>query len=356
MSTASSSAGEWFTRLEPALPPHPSPPPQGGRENSSPSPLVGEGWGGGCRPDDPRLGEVVTFWQRGTPELRIGQPVLVGFPQDEGVRRNRGRTGAAQAPATIRQWLYRLTPWDVVHDADLAALEVLDLGDVTCSSDLEESQQALAEVIAAILTAGGVPIVLGGGHETAYGHYLGYVRAGRPTAIINFDAHLDVRPLIEGRGHSGSPFRQALEHPSQPLHQDCYVVLGAQPQAVSREHLHYVQSKGGVVHWAEKTGGRLEAICRDEFHRLAVKQGSVYVTLDSDVVSQADVPGVSAPNPLGLPGQAVVACAAAAGACPAVSSFDLVEINPSFDRDSQSARWAAAVVWHFLSGLSRRRD
>jgi formiminoglutamase len=333
MSNASSNAAAWFTRLEPKSPPD----------------LV-------RRPDDPRLGECVTFWQEGMPELWAGRPVLIGFPQDEGVRRNRGRTGAADAPAAIRHRLYRLTPWDAVHDADLAALDMLDLGDVRCGSGLEESQQALAEVIAAILTAGAVPIVLGGGHETAYGHYLGYVHASRPAAIVNFDAHLDVRPLIDGCGHSGSPFRQALEHPNQPLRGDRYVVLGAQPLAVAREHLHYVQSQGGVVHWAEEVRDQSESILREECQRLESDIGSVYVTLDCDVVNQADVPGVSAPNPLGLPGPAVVVCAAAAGECPAVSSFDLVEINPSFDRDGQSARWAAAVVWHFLSGLSRRRE
>jgi formiminoglutamase len=238
----------------------------------------------------------------------------------------------------------------------LAALDLLDLGNVCCGGELEQTQEALAEVMAAILSAGAVPIVLGGGHETAYGHYLGYVRAGRQTAIINVDAHLDVRPLIDGRGHSGSPFRQALEHPIQPLPDEFYVVLGAQPQAVSREHLHYVRSKGGIVHWAEETQNQVEAVFRAECQRLAGDNGSVYMTLDSDVVCQADVPGVSAPNPLGLPGQAVAACAAAAGMCLAVTSFDLVEINPSLDRDGQSARWAAVVIWHFLSGLSRRGE
>src|ERR687884_322191 len=49
--------------------------------------------------------------------------------------------------------------------------------------------------------------VLVGGHETAYGHYLGYVRAGRPVGIINLDAHLDLRPVEGGRGNSGTPFR-----------------------------------------------------------------------------------------------------------------------------------------------------
>jgi formiminoglutamase len=256
----------------------------------------------------------------------------------------------------IRHWLYRLTPWDAAHESDLAALDLLDLGNLHIAGNLEETQQALAEVIAAILTANAVPIVLGGGHETAYGHYLGYVRAGREAAIINLDAHLDVRPLIDGCGHSGSPFRQALEHPRQPLRGDRYVVLGAQPQTVSREHQDYVRSKGGVIHWAEECGNRLEAIFRAECERLAANNGSVYATFDSDVVSQADVPGVSAPNPLGLSGRVAASCAAAAGACAAVSSFDLVEINPSVDRDGQSARWAAVAVWHFLSGSSRRRE
>ncbi len=333
MSNASSNGGAWYTRLDPVLPPETV-----------------------HRRDDPRLGERITFWRQGAPELRAGRPVVVGFPQDEGVRRNGGRTGAADAPTAIRHWLYRLTPWDAVHGADLAALDLLDLGDVRCGSDLEESQKTLADVIAAILTAGAVPIVLGGGHETAYGHYLGYVQAGRPIAIVNLDAHLDVRPLIEGRGHSGSPFRQALDHPTQPLRGDHYIVLGAQPQSVSREHLLYMQSKGGVIHWAEQLCDSVDATFRRECQRLAQGNGSVYVTLDSDVVCQADVPGVSAPNPLGLTGQSILPCAEAAGLNQDVSSFDLVEINPSFDRDGQSARWGAAVLWHFLSGLARRRD
>jgi len=272
------------------------------------------------------------------------------------VRRNQGRPGAAAAPAAIRPWLYRLTPWDATCGADLAALGLFDLGNVRIDGDLEASQQALADVIAVILTAGAVPIVLGGGHETAYGHYLGYVRAGREVAIINLDAHLDVRPLVDGLGHSGSPFRQALEHPTQPLRGDRYVCLGAQPFAVSREHQAYVQDRGGVIRWGSRSSLHyvLNAIFRHECKRLSAAGCPVYVTLDSDFVCQADVPGVSAPNPLGLSGRVVAACAAAAGECAAVSSFDLVEINPSLDRDGQSARWAALTLWHFLRGLTRR--
>ena len=73
-----------------------------------------------------------------------------------------------------------------------------------------------------------------------------------------------------------------------------------------------------------------------------------------DVVGAADAPGVSAPNPVGLSGQEVIAAARLAGRSPQVSSLDLVEINPRFDRDGQSARWAAVLIWNFLIGLRSR--
>src|SRR5207302_6849163 len=105
-------------------------------------------------PDDPRLGEVTEFWRDGPPALRPGRPVLIGFPQDEGVRRNGGRVGAAEAPREIRRWLYRLAPWDCETDSDLAALGPLDLGNVRIDSDLEQTQAALGEVVGAVLRAG----------------------------------------------------------------------------------------------------------------------------------------------------------------------------------------------------------
>jgi formiminoglutamase len=290
-------------------------------------------------------------WRGDAAALRPGRAVLLGFPQDEGVLRNGGRVGAAEAPAEIRRWLGRMTPWDGESGADLSRFPPLDAGDISIGGSLEETQAALGEVVAGFLSAGMVPILLGGGHETAFGHYLGYVAAGRPVGIINLDAHLDLRPLIDGKGHSGSPFRQALEHSTQPLPGQRYVCLGAQPHAVSREHWQYAQERGCVVRWRDELQPSLSHHLAGELARLG---GKVFVTLDADVVQLADVPGVSAPNPSGLPGRAVLQAVRLAGRSDAVSSFDLVEINPRFDRDGQSARWAALVIWNFLLGLISR--
>ncbi len=306
------------------------------------------------RSDDPRLGESVEFWRGDLAALTPSRAVLVGFPQDEGVRRNRGRPGAAGAPHDIRIALYRLAPYDGSRDIDLTRPPPLDAGNVRIAGGLEETQAALAEVVAGVLAAGAVPVVLGGGHETAYGHYLGYLAAGREVGIINLDAHLDVRPYPENHGHSGSPFRQALEHPDSPLPGVRYACLGVQPHAVSREHLRYLRDRGGVVRWAAEVRGALAAHFTAERDRLAGLGCRVYLSIDADVVAGTEVPGVSAPNVLGLSGAEVIACAFEAGRSPQVASVDVVEINPRHDRDGQSARWAALVVWHFLAGLGQR--
>ncbi|HLR26945.1 MAG TPA: hypothetical protein VK112_13855, partial [Fodinibius sp.] len=54
---------------------------------------------------DPRMGHLLAHQQESSPKV-----VLLGFPSDEGVKRNGGREGAAEAPDEIRKELYKMTP------------------------------------------------------------------------------------------------------------------------------------------------------------------------------------------------------------------------------------------------------
>src|SRR4051794_30024555 len=95
--------------------------------------------------DDPRLGHLLGAAT--TPEL--ARVVLVGFPVDEGVRRNGGRPGPAEGPAAIRQSLFRMTPDAEQFDAHTDLIRhAADLGDIVPTGDLEADQAALGEVLA----------------------------------------------------------------------------------------------------------------------------------------------------------------------------------------------------------------
>jgi formiminoglutamase len=293
--------------------------------------------------DDPRIGSLLGTAT--TPD--DARVVIVGFPTDEGVRRNGGRPGAAQGPEAIRRALWKLTPDAELFDAYCDLLRrTADLGDVAVTGDLEADQETLGRVLAPHLARGAVAVVLGGGHETAFGHFLGYVPAGRRVGILNWDAHPDVRPLKDGRGHSGSPFRQALEHPSG-LCRD-YTVAGLNPPAVARAHLDYLVEHDCTAHFNTAISfTAVEAIYADH-------ERATLVTFDLDAVDQAAAPGVSAPATAGLSPHIWLHAAYQAGACSTVRSVDVVELCPPHDPDGRTARLAARTVWEFLRGLARR--
>src|SRR5262249_16781141 len=98
-----------------------------------------------------------------------------------------------------------------------------------------------------------------------------------------------------------------------------------------------------------------DAVIGEEVHGLLeLGATAIFLSIDTDAFAAADVPGVSAVNPCGLPGRYGIEIARASGKLAHVRSFEVVEINPRFDRDGQSARWAALVVWNFLIGLHSR--
>ncbi len=312
------------------------------------------------RTDDPRVGDLLVRRRGpGGPVLPdspggdggVPRVVIVGFPSDEGVRRNGGRPGAAEAPDRIRRALYGLTPDGSVgeEDGDLPALlrRTEDLGDLEVSGEVARDQEVLGEALEPYLRGGAFVVVLGGGHETAFGHFLGYVAAERPVGILNLDAHPDVRPLTSGRPHSGSPFRQALLHPSGCCRG--YTAAGLGRHCTARAHREFLAEHGARWVWRDRLDRSALSDCL-----AGLEPGPAMVSFDLDAVDRAHAPGVSAPATGGLSPGLWLEGARRAGASPAVASADVVELNPRFDRDGATASLAALTVWQLLRGLAAR--
>lgn len=294
---------------------------------------------------DPRMFEVLG---QKLDDSRNPLLLIVGFPCDQGVMRNNGRVGANKAPDAIREFFYRLAPDTSSGDAFmLLAQHTMDAGNIVLSELLEGCQELLAQTIAPYIRRKVPIIVLGGGHETSYGHFLGYVEAHQSISIFNIDAHPDVRELVDGKGHSGSAFRQALLHPSGLCQK--YNVAGLLPHAVSKTHVDFVRSKGGQTYFRHECAG--EAIS----NLIRSLRNPSFVSFDLDVVDQAFAPGVSSPACDGMYPRELLEAAFEAGRNPYVCSIDVVEVNPAYDRDGQTARLAALTVWHFMRGLCQRK-
>ena len=134
--------------------------------------------------------------------------VLHGFAVDEGVRRNNGRQGAKDAPDVIRK---NMANFPVIRPD----FSLLDFGNIMCEDGrLEDVQQKLAKNVSKVLLKGGKSVVLGGGHEVTYAHYLGLKTAfpEQKIGIISIDAHFDNRMPEDGVGaSSGTGFWQIAQ-------------------------------------------------------------------------------------------------------------------------------------------------
>ncbi len=289
-------------------------------------------------------GPLAERWHQRVVPIREGLApgaALLGFACDAGVFRNQGRAGAKAGPQALRGALAGLA-W---HQT----CPVYDAGDVVCIGDaLEEAQGALGEHVGTLLAAGHLPIVLGGGHEMAWGSWQGLAaqaaaqtRAPR-IGILNVDAHFDLRaaPL----GNSGTPFRQIAEDCQARGWPFCYAVIGLSAAANTAALFERAKSLGAAWRLDEACGAPHLPEVLAALDRFVGNVDWLYLTICLDVLPEAVAPGVSAPAALGVPLEVVAAAAAAAAASGKLRLAEIAELNPAFDPDGRTARVAAQLV------------
>ncbi len=152
--------------------------------------------------------------------------VLLGIPEDVGVRANCGRPGAASAWESALKSIANMQ-----HNRFSKGNRLIILGHLDLSPEMREVEnlsfhvapdrkklsalveridKEVAHTLSKIVKTGKIPIVIGGGHNNAYGNIKGTALAfGKKINAINFDAHSDFR-ILEGR-HSGNGFSYAFE-------------------------------------------------------------------------------------------------------------------------------------------------
>jgi formiminoglutamase len=298
-------------------------------------------WHGRADPDD---GPLALRWHQRVEPWHAGAApgaTLVGFASDAGIVRNQGRPGASEGPAALRHALGSLA-WHRTAPA-------WDAGDVVCEGDaLEAAQAELGALVAQLKGDGQLPVVMGGGHEVAFGSFLGLAAhlagAARPPAVgvVNLDAHLDVRG--GERATSGTPFRQIAEACAARGWPFRYLCLGLDLDANTAALLAATARLGGSwVPDRDLQGGDLAA----PHARLAELLSSVDVvqlSIDLDALPAADAPGVSAPAARGVPLWVIEALAEQVVVSGKLALAEVAELCPRLDVDGRTARQAARLV------------
>jgi len=147
--------------------------------------------------------------------------VLIGVPEDIGIRANFGRPGADAAWEVFLGAFLNLQHHDdndasrfcvlgniVVQDLmnECKSLKASNHEDrIRLSQAVEKVDDRVTEVIQEVKNSGKIPIIIGGGHNNCYP----ILKAFNGIDAINIDAHTDLR-IAQGR-HSGNGFSHALK-------------------------------------------------------------------------------------------------------------------------------------------------
>jgi len=269
---------------------------------------------------------------------------LLGYACHEGVRRNKGRKGAFKGPKAIRKALAKL-PNHLEKE-----VKFFDGGSLECiDGKLENIQTHLAEKVSQLLKQETFPILLGGGHDMAYGHYNGiknHLDAKKTIGIINFDAHFDLRSNTDGN-NSGTPFYQIAKDCEKNGSDFKYLCLGVRKDAndsilfKTAEDLGvtYIENSKFKAYYAAQVVHVVLDFIREVDH--------IYVTIDLDGFSSAFAPGVSAASPMGFSPGIVLETLQMIIDSKKLISVDIAEMNPKYDIDNRTAKLAASLV-HFV--------
>ncbi|GAB2495722.1 formimidoylglutamase [Algoriphagus taiwanensis] len=274
-------------------------------------------------------------------EKKVG---ILGYAGEEGVIRNQGRLGTLEGPAAIRKMLGSVA----YHLPE--NLPLLDYGDIfTLNQDLEASHDAISKITFDLLKSNHFPVLLGGGHDLAFAHGRAVQQfiseKGEKLGIINLDAHFDLRPLVAGKAHSGSPFLQLAQEFPNNFH---YLALGIQRAA----------NPNSLFQTAEKLQAKYLVMedfrlnnweyIEEQIIWFLDSVNKVYLSIDLDGFSSAFAPGVSAPSPMGFDPQIAFKVFELIASSKKMISLDVVELNPKFDQDNATARLAARAIEYIL--------
>lgn len=178
------------------------------------------------REGETRLGEKISFIEN-LEEIAKSKAkfVLFGIPEDIGIRANYGKPGASKA------WEACLNSFLNIQENEFTNAEnIILLGEIDCKTEMQKAaniddedpnyyaklgdlvekiDEKVSFLVEKIVSSGKTPIIIGGGHNNAFGNIKGTSKAiKKPLNILNIDAHTDLRKLEHRHSGNGFSFAQ----------------------------------------------------------------------------------------------------------------------------------------------------
>jgi agmatinase len=271
--------------------------------------------------------------------------VVLGVPFDV---TSTYRTGARFGPAAIRQASLNIETFSFRTGQDIEDIPLHDIGDLHISTDPKKTVDMLKVVVEDIVAAGKIPVSIGGEHTITLGIMKGFGAKVKKTAIVSFDAHLDLRKEFLGLKLSHTTFMQLISEELKPAK-----IIEVGTRSVCQDELKYAK-KAGIEFFSTqqiKKEGTAQIIQKLK-EKLAPYE-NIYLSVDMDIVDPAFAPAVQNPEADGITTGDLLDMVCSL--CDKrVIGFDVLEIAPVYDQGI-SAIAAAKVIFEMLCQLEKAK-
>jgi agmatinase len=282
-------------------------------------------------------------------ELEGVDVAIVGAPTDDLVS---DRPGARFGPRAIRAASCPPGPHLEAKVDAMAELRMVDYGDApVLPADAAQTHEAIERTVGEVVTAGAIPIVLGGDHSIAEPDIRACAARHGALGLVHFDTHTDTGTEVFGVEPShGTPMWSLVE--GGHIDPSRYVQIGLRGYWPGPKEFAWQEERGVTsffMHDVRELG--IESVIQRTI--VLVGTGPVYVTVDVDVLDPAFAPGTGTPEPGGMTsGDLLWACRTVAERLELVGA-EVVEVIPTAVGSSDiTALVADRIVRELLTGLA----
>lgn len=250
--------------------------------------------------------------------------------------------GTAQGPKAILEASQQLE----ALETDLAPGEggFYTAPAVDCSGTALETLDRIAGATGSAISAGAIPVLLGGEHTVALGAIRALAAAaqqsGNAFGVVQFDAHADLRDQYKGDRYShASVMRRVIEEMNIPLVQ--FAVRDISPEEVEVREMH------NITHYDAYFLARVglpEKPLPENFPK------NIYISFDVDAFDSSLMPATGTPSPGGMSWRETQFILEACTKHHRVIGLDVVELAPI--QGLHHASFTAAKLVHLLMGLA----
>ncbi|MBT8202847.1 MAG: agmatinase family protein [Acidimicrobiia bacterium] len=252
-------------------------------------------------------------------------------------------------PPRLRTVLERFATFHSEAEVDLSDLPVTDLGDWPVAELDMVASQAEIEQRAAALEQGPVYAFIGGDNAITRPLVGGLGSAG--AGVLTFDAHHDVRSLVNGPTN-GTPIRGLIE---DGMSGQRIVQVGIHTFSNSAAYRSYCEEQGIALFPMDTVDlWGIEETVRVALDQLARACEWIYVDFDIDVLDRAFAPGCPGSRPGGFTPRQLASAALQCGRHPQVAAADFVEVDPERDHDDLTMMNLATTFLSFAAGVASR--